>query len=160
MKRQPGPGPVPQQGNQMPAEDQGMTLLADAIDNLNSQVETLVKNQEYMITVQERTADLLQRQADAIEMVMDHLNMSPDMAPQTPAFENHYISSQEPEVEGTVEELLKAELEAEQKMAKQTAPKPAKPVLRKRRKVVAPKAPVQQMPPSSQGKKSWISSTQ
>ncbi|MCG8685466.1 MAG: hypothetical protein MI892_11360 [Desulfobacterales bacterium] len=138
MKRQANPGMPPQAGNQMPVEDQGTTLLADLLDSLNNQVETLVKNQEYMITVQERTADLLQRQADAIEVIMDHLNISPDMnMPEAPAFEHHYVSSQEPEddLDETVEDLLKAEIEEEQK-------KTAQPVVRKRRKVVAsaPKA--------------------
>jgi len=137
MKRQPTPGLPHQSAPQPQGDDQSMTLLADAIDSLSTQVDTLVKNQEYMITVQERTADLLQRQADAIEIVMAHLNISPDMSmPAPPAFENHYISSQEPEEEagGTVEELLKAELEEERR--KQEA-KTAKPVLRKRRKVVS-----------------------
>ncbi len=162
MKRQPTPG-LPQQApqQQAPADDQ-ITLLADVMDNLTNQVETLVKNQEYMITVQERQADLLQRQADAIEMVLGHLNIGPDMTP-APAFENHYVSSQDPEedfdaaepvkaveavepvkTEGTVEELLKAEL-AEEKM-KETVQAPAKPVLRKRRKVVSPKPAVQAQP--------------
>ena len=145
MKRQSAPGMPPQAGNQMPAEDPSVTLLADVLDNLTTQIDTLVKNQEYMITVQERTADLLQRQADAIETVMAHLNISPDMDIRTPPpFENHYVSSQAPEDdldEGTVEELLKAELEQER--VKKTVKKPAQPVLRKRRKVVTPKAPSQ-----------------
>lgn len=149
MKRQPGPPGLPphQQGNQMPLEDQNITLLADVLDNLTNQVETLVKNQEYMITVQERMADLLQRQADSMELVMAHLNIAPDAAAphtpqqQPPVFEHHYVSSQEPEEEydGTVEELLKAELEQEKiKKAAQAQPQPpVKPVLRKRRKVVS-----------------------
>ncbi|MCG8634827.1 MAG: hypothetical protein MI863_13420 [Desulfobacterales bacterium] len=150
MKRQPTPGLSPQQPThhqqQAPADDQ-LTLLADVLDNLTNQVDTLVKNQEYMITVQERQADLLQRQADAIEMVLGHLNIGPDMTP-APSFENHYVSSQEPEEdfapvekEETVEELLKAEL-AEEKV-KGTVQAPAKPVLRKRRKVVSPKPAAQ-----------------
>jgi len=146
MKRQPAPGIPHPSAPPMQGEDQGMTLLADAIDTLSTQVDTLVKNQEYLITVQERTADLLQRQADAIEIVMAHLNMSPDMPmPAPPAFENHYISSQEPEeeIDGTVEELLKAELEEERKKQEAIA---AKPVLRKRRKVVS--KPVQKTAPT------------
>ncbi|WDP89847.1 MAG: hypothetical protein HUN04_09040 [Desulfobacter sp.] len=136
MKRQQMTG-MPQGGNQMPAEDPNTTLLADVLDNLNTQIDTLVKNQEYMITVQERTADLLQRQADAIEMVMAHLNMTPDMGLAEPNFENHYVSSQEPEdeMDGTVEELLKAEMEEERR--KREAASQPKPVLRKRRKVVS-----------------------
>jgi hypothetical protein len=140
MKRTPVPGAPSQPGNQI-TEEQNLSMLADVLDNLVTQVDSLVKNQEYMITVQERTADLLQRQADAIEMVMAHFNISPDM--QAPTFENHYVSSQEPEEEldGTVEELLKAELEAEKLHKTTPAAKPraqAKPVIRKRRKVVSP----------------------
>ncbi len=162
MKRPSSPGFPPQQApqQQAPVDDQ-MTLLADVMDNLSTQVETLVKNQEYMITVQERQADLLQRQADAIEMVLGHLNIGPDMTP-APAFENHYVSSQDPEedfetieaveTEGTVEELLKAELEEEKmrKPAQEPVQQPVKPVLRKRRKVVSaqPKAQVAVETPS------------
>lgn len=133
MKRPPIPGTPPQAGNQLP-EEQNLEMLAEVLDNLVNQVDSLVKNQEYMITVQERTADLLQRQADAMEMVMAHFNISPDMA--APNFENHYVSSQEPEEEldGTVEELLKAELEQERRKAAKTV---EKPVVRKRRKVVS-----------------------
>ncbi len=137
IKRQPLPGIPQQSAPPMHGEDQSTALLAEAIDILNSQMDILVKNQEYLITVQERTADLLQRQADAIEIVMAHLNISPNMSmPEPPAFENHYSSSQEPEEEfdGTVEELLKAELEEERR--KQET-REAKPVLRKRRKVVS-----------------------
>ncbi|MDD9303582.1 MAG: hypothetical protein HUK40_15070 [Desulfobacter sp.] len=141
MKRQ-----QPQAGNQMPVENTNMDMMIEAMDTLATQVETLVKNQEYMIVVQERTADLLQRQADAIEMVMTHLNIAPDMSIQTPpAFENHYVSSQEEtedELDGTVEELLKAELAQEKEKTK----KPAKPVLRKRRKVVTKPPAVQPTP--------------
>jgi hypothetical protein len=144
MKRPPVQGMPPAPGP-MPGDDQGMTLMAEVLDNLTTQVETLVKNQEYLITVQERQADLLQRQADAIEMVMAHLNITPDLSNQS--YENHYVSSQEQEedLDGTVEELLKAELEAE-RLQKQ-AVQPAKPVLRKRRKVVSP--PAQTAAPAS-----------
>ena len=148
MKRPPVQNVPPHQaGNQMPAEDQGLTLLADVLDNLTSQVETLVKNQEYMITVQERTADLLQRQADAIDLVLAHMNILPDADPVAPpAFENHYVSSQEPDddLDETVEELLKAEMEEEQRMQQAIEKKPVKPVLRKRRKVVSSQPPAPQ----------------
>ena len=131
MKRPPIPG-VPQQPG-MP-EEQNMDMMAEVLDNLVNQVDNLVKNQEYMITVQERMADLLQRQADALEMVMTHFNIAPDMTAKP--FENHYVSSQEPEEEiedGTVEELLKAELEAERRLQEEQI----RPPVRKRRKVVA-----------------------
>jgi len=73
MKRPPMPaGPM---GNQLPPEDPGMTLLADAIENLTNHVEILVKNQEYLTTVQERTADMMERQAYAIERIVAHLSM-------------------------------------------------------------------------------------
>jgi hypothetical protein len=68
MKRPPlPPGPM---GNQLPPEDPGITLLADAIENLTHHVEILVKNQEYLTTVQERTADMMERQAFAIEHIL------------------------------------------------------------------------------------------
>ncbi len=145
MKRHPIHGGMPphQGGNQMPMEDPNTTMMADILDNLNNQIDTLIKNQEYMITVQERTADLLQRQTDAIELVMAHLNIAPDMGLPEPNFQNHYVSSQEPEdeMDGTIEELLKAEMEQERK--KLTEANQQKPILRKRRKVVTP-APVKQ----------------
>ena len=73
MKRQPlPPGPM---GNQLPPEDPGITLLADAIENLTHHVEILVKNQEYLTSVQERTADMMERQAYAIERIVGHLRL-------------------------------------------------------------------------------------
>ena len=94
MKRSPLPaGPM---GNQLPPEDPGMTLLADAIENLTNHVEILVKNQEYLTTVQERTADMMERQAYAIERIVAHLSM--EALPQNdadPAFENRNETMQE-----------------------------------------------------------------
>lgn len=86
MKRPPMPaGPM---GNQLPPEDPGMTLLADAIENLTNHVEILVKNQEYLTTVQERTADMMERQAYAIERIVAHLSMeSPLQSNAAPAYE-------------------------------------------------------------------------
>jgi hypothetical protein len=73
IKRQPiSPGPM---GNQLPPEDPGITLLADAIENLTHHVEILIKNQEYMSTIQERTADMIERQAFAIERIVSHLRI-------------------------------------------------------------------------------------
>ncbi len=147
MKRHPIHGGMPphQSGNQMPMEDPKMAMMTDILDSLSTQIDTLIKNQEYMITVQERTADLLQRQADAVELVLSHLNIAPDMGLPEPNFENHYVSSQEPEdeMDGTIEELLKAEMEQERK--KLEAANQHKPILRKRRKVVA-KAPAFEKP--------------
>ena len=146
MKRPMPPG-IPQQapGNQV-AEDPNTVLLADILDNLGNQVDILIKNQEYMITIQERTADLLQRQADAIEIIMDRLNLSPDEEMDiAPTFEHHYVSSQAPdeeEVDGTVEDLLRAEMAEEErrKAVAQSAPQ-EKSVVKKRRKIVASPAP-------------------
>jgi len=142
MKRPMPPG-IPQQGpgNQV-AEDPNTVLLADILDNLGNQVDILIKNQEYMITIQERTADLLQRQADAIEIIMDRLNLSSDEEMDiAPTFEHHYVSSQAPdeeEVDGTVEDLLRAEM-AEEERRKAVAQE--NNVVKKRRKIVAPPAP-------------------
>jgi hypothetical protein len=94
MKRQPMPaGPM---GNQMPQEDPGMTMLADAIENLTNHVEILVKNQEYLTTIQERTADMMERQAFAIERIVTHLSLDSAAQTDTPAaYENHDETSQE-----------------------------------------------------------------
>jgi hypothetical protein len=103
-----------QMGNQIPAEDANITLLADILDNLSSHVETLVKNQDYMVNIQERTADMLERQAIAIERIVTHLKLSPETdgptdSPRTdpdaqPAFENHYTTSRE--LDETLEDNL------------------------------------------------------
>lgn len=77
IKRQPvPPGPM---GNQLPPEDPGITLLADAIENLTHHVEILIKNQEYMSTIQERTADMIERQAFAIEHIVSHFQMNQEL---------------------------------------------------------------------------------
>ncbi len=77
IKRQPAPpGPM---GNQLPPEDPGITLLADAIENLTHHVEILIKNQEYMSGIQERTADVIERQTFAIEHIVRHLRLDSDL---------------------------------------------------------------------------------
>lgn len=147
MKRPMPPEMSQAPGNQVP-EDPNTVLLADILDNLSTQVDILIKNQEYMITVQERTADLLQRQADAIEIIMDRLNLSPDQDMDiAPAFEHHYVSSQSPdeeEVDGTVEDLLKAEM-AEEERRKAMPPNAVQDTetVKKRRKIVAAPAPIE-----------------
>ncbi len=96
IKRQPvPPGPM---GNQLPPEDPGITLLADAIENLTHHVEILIKNQEYMSSIQERTADMIERQAFAIEHIVSHLRMDRDLLhePDT-ALEDHYDAMPETE---------------------------------------------------------------
>lgn len=159
MKRPASPGLPQAPGNQMP-EEPNTVLLAEILDNLSNQVDILVKNQEYMITIQERTADLLQRQADAIEIIMDRLNLSSDQDLDiAPTFENHYVSSQAPDedeidgIDGTVNDLLKAEMAEEER--RKTAPARAsqeKTVVKKRRKIVSPSAPVTEAPSSPSGK--------
>ncbi len=137
MKRPGAPGMPQPMGNQVPVEEPNSVLIADILDNLSSQIDILVKNQEYMITIQERTADLLQRQADAIEIIMESLSGSENtMAAPAPAFEHHYVSSQDEDesFDETVGDLLKAEMveEERRKAAAQT------PAVKKRRKIVAP----------------------
>lgn len=147
MKR-PMPSGGPQAPGNQVAEDPNTVLLADILDNLGTQVDILIKNQEYMITIQERTADLLQRQADAIEIIMDRLNLSPDQEMDiAPAFEHHYVSSQAPDeedIDGTVDDLLKAEM-AEEERRKATAQKANQEnnVVKKRRKIVASPSPAE-----------------
>jgi hypothetical protein len=96
IKRQPiPPGPM---GNQLPPEDPGITLLADAIENLTHHVEILIKNQEYMSTIQERTADMIERQAFAIEQIVTHLRMGHDPLQTSGAsMDDRYDGIQEPE---------------------------------------------------------------
>lgn len=146
MKRPMPPGGAPQvPGNQV-AEDPNTVLLADILDNLGTQVDILIKNQEYMITIQERTADLLQRQADAIEIIMDRLSLSQDQDEDiAPTFEHHYVSSQAPDeedIDGTVEDLLKAEM-AEEERCKTTIQNTSQDsnLVKKRRKIVASPTP-------------------
>ena len=139
MKRPMPSGGGQAHGNQAP-EDPNTVLLADILENLGTQVDILIKNQEYMITIQERTADLLQRQADAIEVIMDRLNLAPEMD-IAPTFEHHYVSSQasdEDEIDGTVEDLLKAEMveEERRKVTVQNTNQDDN-VVKKRRKIVA-----------------------
>lgn len=96
IKRQPiPPGPM---GNQLPPEDPGITLLADAIENLTHHVEILIKNQEYMSTIQERTADMIERQAFAIEQIVSHLRMGRDpLQASAPSQDTHHDGIQETE---------------------------------------------------------------
>ncbi len=147
MKR-PMPSGMPQTpGNQLP-EDPNTVLLADILDNLGTQVDILIKNQEYMITIQERTADLLQRQADAIEIIMDRLNLSQGQETDiAPTFEHHYVSSQAPDeedIDGTVEDLLKAEMaEEERRNATVQNANQDTNIVKKRRKIVASPSPAE-----------------
>jgi hypothetical protein len=189
MKRPQSQGMPQQMGNQIPAEDANITLLADILENLSNHVETLVKNQDYMVNIQERTADMLERQAIAIERIAGHLNLDPALdspmdMPQDPdaqpAFENHYTTSREPE-EATEDNLGNSWEEPVSAPFVQPVVKEAnkiqtppsvkkvdtgKPVLRKRRKIVAkeiiapkttlPKAPAKKSPKPSRSPKSPI----
>lgn len=120
--------PMPQSGgNQAPADDSVTTsLLTDAIETLGIHIETLAKNQEYLINAQERTADMLERQALAIERIVSHLNIDPGLEeeqsqPAVPeeTYQHHYVTPAKPEpVE--VDET-------------------PKPMVRKRKKIVAAK---------------------
>ncbi len=145
IKRPMPPGMPQTPGNQIP-EETNTVLLADILDNLGTQIDILIKNQEYMITIQERTADLLQRQADAIEIMMDRLNLSPDQEMDiAPTFEHHYVSSQaadEEDIDGTVEDLLKAEMAEDER--RKAAAQNANTVI-KRRKIVASPSPAESL---------------
>jgi len=69
------PGSQHQSGNQLPMED-GSTpsMLAEAIETLNTHTEILAKNQDYLIAAQEKMTGMIERQSIAIEKVLDHLN--------------------------------------------------------------------------------------
>ncbi len=141
--------PIPslQGGNGLPVDETSVTsMLAEAIENLCSHIETLAKNQDYLINVQERTADMLERQAIAIERIVEHLNIAPELSAEEsmeenePArvFEHHYVTPQKSEpvpiasVEATVE-----------------ATAPEKSSIRIRKKVVTEK-PKETVPTGSQ----------
>lgn len=157
MKRPPHPGLPQSNGNQLPVEEVNMTLLADVLDNLSCHIENMVKNQEYMVAIQERTADMMERQAIAIERIVDHLNLSPDMdqpddyreeTDDPPAFENHYVTSREPEerFENRSEETLvtpiKEPVIQEISVQSKETTLPGRAVIRKRKKVTEKKSVV------------------
>lgn len=136
MKRPPMPHP---QGNQAPATDDSAvtSMLAEAVESLSRHIENLAKNQDYLVSVHERMADMLERQAIAIERIVDHLNISPAADPSDhDALEHHYVTSAAPEPE----ELPVDEIETPVQSSK-TADyeKPAKPVIRRRKKIVPQK---------------------
>jgi hypothetical protein len=144
MKRPPAQYPA---GNQLPVDETSTTaLLADAIENLSSHIESLTKNQDYLISVQERTADMIERQAIAIEKIVGHLNIAPpeqkeelkkelkkEAAPQKP-FKHHYVTSRKPKIN------IPAPIENTEPVKPFVEPiKPKKPVVRRRKKIVAKK---------------------
>lgn len=152
IKRQPlPPGPM---GNQLPPEDPGITLLADAIENLTHHVEILIKNQEYMSTIQERTADMIERQAFAIENIVSHLRTghapSQDSA-TAPAPGYDTLQEPAPAPEMSPEDPIDAALpragrlsprpsDISDPVAHDTGMKTNRRVIRKRRKTAAEKA--------------------
>lgn len=126
-----------QPGNQVPVDEVSTTsLIAEAIEDLNSHIETLANNQNYLIAVQEKTADMLERQTIAIERIVGHLNIgagNPEpvkkaTAPKE-AFTHHYISSQTPEPE----EAYAADQVSDEEV------RPAKAIIRKRKRIIAHK---------------------
>ena len=127
-----------QPGNQIPMDETATTaLLADAIETLSSHIETLTKNQDYMISVHERTADILERQATAIERIVDRLDMASEeeTLPREDTVSEKTVttpySTAVQETEQRIDEPLRTPAELV---------KPSKPVVRRRKKVVAKKA--------------------
>ena len=154
MKRPPGSR---QTENQLPMEESATTsMLAEAIENLNSHIETLAKNQDYLITAQEKTADMLERQVIAIERIIDHLNIAPGKEPapekrtvSKKTFEHHYVTDKKQisDITEPVKAPVKS-IEPVEKPVKSVEPikiakpvkAPVKPILRKRKKLVAKKS--------------------
>ncbi len=64
-------------GNQMSMDDDTPSLLVEAFDNLNKNMDILSLNQKYLVKAQERTADMIERQVTAIEKVLDHIDIIP-----------------------------------------------------------------------------------
>ena len=134
--------PALQGGNGLPMDEISVTsMLAEAIENLSNHIETLAKNQDYLINAQERTADMLERQAIAIERIVDHLNIAPGPDAEEPVeedepvriFEHQYATPQKPESD-SIAFVEAPVLEQPVEFAE-----PEKPVIRKRKKVVAEK---------------------
>jgi hypothetical protein len=163
MKRPPiPPGPM---GNQLPPEDPGITLLADAIENLTHHVEILVKNQEYLTSVQERTADMMERQAFAIERILSHLRLEPALqqTPQSTAPSPYETVEETDEVMEHRElekpaasmdarpEIQESHFPEDKKTAPsaQTAPKTPRRVIKKRKKSAPEKIQAQSFSDSS-----------
>lgn len=130
------PIPALQGGNGLPMDETSVTsMLAEAIENLSSHIETLAKNQDYLINVQERTADMLERQAIAIERIVEHLNIAAGPSDEEPmegneperVFEHHYVT---PKKEADPVLTVKAAAEATE---------PEKPAVRIRKKIVTGK---------------------
>lgn len=141
IKRQPvPPGPM---GNQLPPEDPGITLLADAIENLTHHVEILIKNQEYMSSIQERTADVIERQAFAIEHIVRHLRLDqdpPQSADMPPEIRYDAIQESEEEQETSTEKPMDAMPSQAGSISPQlpetAAPGPHHPDMKTKRRVI------------------------
>jgi hypothetical protein len=65
-------------GNQKSMDDVTPSLIVEAIDSLNGNMEILSQNQKYLVKAQERTAEMMERQVIAIEKVLDRLNIAPE----------------------------------------------------------------------------------
>lgn len=116
-----------QNGNQIPTED-GATpsILAEAIETLNSHTEILAKNQDYLIAAQEKMTCMIERQAIAIEKVLDHLNK---VSGQEVLEKN--VTAPEKTVEPQSAPVLKSEIDVIEPVE---IKKPAKSVIRKKKK--------------------------
>jgi hypothetical protein len=148
MKRSPAQYPA---GNQLPADEiSTASLLADAIENLSSHIETLTKNQDYLISVQERTADMIERHAIAIEKIVGHLNIAPEQreepkkkepkketAPKK-IFKHHYVTSRKPKID--IPEPVENTEPVKPFVEIEPPTKPKKQVVRRRKKIEAKKA--------------------
>ncbi len=64
-------------GNQKLMDDITPSLLVEAIDSLNTNMEILSQNQKYLVKAQERTAEMMERQVIAIEKILDHIDIVP-----------------------------------------------------------------------------------
>ena len=139
--------------NQSPSDELSTTsMLTEAIENLCNYVETMAKNQDYLVSIHERTADMIERQAIAIERIVDHLNIAPshtteqetkpqkDNAPEK-TFARNYDTSQKLELDLTepITKIEKIEPVKEPVKEKVETIQPKKPVIRRRKKVVAKK---------------------
>ncbi|MEN8212286.1 MAG: hypothetical protein ABFR31_11255 [Thermodesulfobacteriota bacterium] len=138
MKR---PSAQPQGGNQPSADENLVTsMLTETVEILISHIETLAKNQDYMVKAQEKSANMLERQVNAVERILNHLNIAPlqERAPEKKKtaktiFENNYVTSPKSKPDTPVPSKISSKSPVKNI-------NPAKPLIRRKRKIVANKS--------------------
>ncbi len=63
-------------GNQRSVDEITPSLLAEAIDSLNSNLEKLSENQKHLVNAQKRTVDMMERQEIEIKKILEHIDVN------------------------------------------------------------------------------------